>query len=67
MLIKTVAELNMDKSISLYLFFEFIGNPITAMFISAFVAYYILGIRRNRMSDLLAQTEGCFHQLQIFY
>lgn len=64
MLIKTVAELNMDKSISLYLFFEFIGNPITAMFISAFVAYYILGIRRNMgMSDLLGQTEGCFSSI----
>ncbi|MDY4281090.1 MAG: D-serine transporter DsdX [[Pasteurella] mairii] len=64
MLIKTVTELNMNKSTSLYLFFEFIGNPITAMFISAFVAYYILGIRRSMgMSDLLGQTEGCFSSI----
>lgn len=64
MLIKTVAELNMEKSTALYGFFEFIGNPITAMFISAFVAYYVLGIKRNMgMSTLLAQTENCFSSI----
>lgn len=64
MLIKTVAELNMEKSTALYAFFEFIGNPITAMFISAFVAYYVLGIKRNMgMSTLLAQTENCFSSI----
>lgn len=62
MLIKTVAELNnMDKTSSVYVVLEFIGNPITAMFISAFVAYYVLGIRRKMsMSDLLTRTEDCF-------
>ncbi|KES14584.1 H+/gluconate symporter or related permease, partial [Gilliamella apis SCGC AB-598-P17] len=52
MLIKTTAELNMDKNTSIYTVLEFIGNPITAMFIAAFVAYYMLGRRRDmKMSD----------------
>ena len=62
MLLKTVAELNMeDKASNLYILLEFIGNPITAMFISTFVAYYILGIKRNMTtSELLSKTEDCF-------
>ena len=61
MLIKTVAELNFDKESSTYMLLEFLGNPITAMFIAAFVAYYVLGIKRHMtMSDLLAHTENCF-------
>ena len=61
MLIKTVAELNFDKESSTYMLLEFLGNPITAMFIAAFVAYYVLGIKRQMsMSDLLAHTENCF-------
>lgn len=64
MLIKTAAELNMEKGTTLYTFLEFIGNPITAMFIAAFVAYYILGIRRNMgMSELLVKTEDCFSSI----
>jgi D-serine transporter len=47
MLVKTVAELNMAKTGTLYMLLEFIGNPITAMFIAVFVAYYVLGIRQN--------------------
>ena len=43
MLVKTVAELNMAKTGTLYMLLEFIGNPITAMFIAVFVAYYVLG------------------------
>lgn len=42
MLVKTVAELNMAKGGTLYTVLEFIGNPITAMFIAVFVAYYML-------------------------
>ena len=39
----------------------FIGNPITAMFIAVFVAYYVLGIRQDMgMSTLLTHTENCF-------
>lgn len=61
MLVKTVAELNMTKGGTLYMLLEFIGNPITAMFIAVFVAYYILGIRQNLgMSVLLTHTENGF-------
>ncbi len=61
MLIKTTAELNMDKNTSIYTVLEFTGNPITAMFIATFVAYYMLGLRREmKMADLLNKTEDCF-------
>lgn len=62
MLIKTGAELmDMEKGTTLFTILQFIGNPITAMFIAAFVAYYILGIRQNMgMSTLLTKTEDCF-------
>ncbi len=64
MLIKTAAELNMEKGTSVYIALQFIGNPITAMFIAAFVAYYILGIRRNMgMSTLLKKTEDSFSSI----
>lgn len=64
MLIKTTAELNMDKNNPVYAVLEFIGNPITAMFIAAFVAYYILGIRRHMaMTKLLTNTEDCFSSI----
>ena len=64
MLIKTAADLNMSKDNSLYTFLQFIGNPITAMFIAAFVAYYMLGIRRNMgMSVLLSKTEESFSSI----
>lgn len=61
MLVKTLAELNMAKTGSLYTLLEFIGNPITAMFIAVFVAYYILGLRQHMgMGTLLSQTENGF-------
>lgn len=64
MLAKTAAELNMEKGSTAYLILEFIGNPITAMFIAAFVAYYTLGIRQNMgMSTLLAKTEESFSSI----
>ena len=64
MLIKTTAELNMDKNTSIYTVLEFIGNPITAMFIAAFAAYYMLGLRHNmKMADLLNKTEDCFSSI----
>ncbi|HFI1974728.1 TPA: D-serine transporter DsdX [Yersinia enterocolitica] len=64
MLAKTAAELNMEKGTTLYLILEFIGNPITAMFIAAFVAYYTLDIRQNMgMSTLLAKTEESFSSI----
>lgn len=67
MLIKTAAELNMEKGTSVYIALQFIGNPITAMFIAAFVAYYILGIRRNMgMSTLLKKQKIVLALLPIF-
>ncbi|MGG7125929.1 D-serine transporter DsdX, partial [Salmonella enterica subsp. enterica] len=61
MLVKTVAERNMAKDGTLYTLLEFIGNPITAMFIAVFVAYYILGLRQNMgMNALLTHTENGF-------
>ncbi|MGT3087528.1 GntT/GntP/DsdX family permease, partial [Salmonella enterica] len=61
MLVKTVAELNMAKGGTLYTLLEFIGNPITAMFIAIFVAYYILGLRQHiGMGALLTHTENGF-------
>ncbi len=61
MLVKTIAELNMAKEGSLYTLLEFIGNPITAMFIAVFVAYYLLGIRQHMsMGAMLTHTEHGF-------
>lgn len=61
MLMKTVAELNMAKGSAVYTLLEFIGNPITAMFIAVFVAYYILGLRQHiGMGALLTHTENGF-------
>lgn len=51
----------MAKDGTLYTLLEFIGNPITAMFIAVFVAYYILGLRQHMgMSALLTHTENGF-------
>ncbi|HIH4847083.1 TPA: D-serine transporter DsdX [Morganella morganii] len=64
MLIKTTADLNMSKDSPLFTFLQFIGNPITAMFIAAFGAYYVLGIRRHMgMSVLLSKTEESFSSI----
>ncbi|MGJ7248347.1 D-serine transporter DsdX [Morganella morganii] len=64
MLIKTTADLNMSKDSPLFTFLQFIGNPITAMFIAVFAAYYVLGIRRNMgMSVLLSKTEESFSSI----
>ncbi|WP_253380796.1 D-serine transporter DsdX [unidentified bacterial endosymbiont] len=62
MLVKTVAGLYMAANDStLFALLEFIGNPITAMFIAVFVAYYLLGIRQHMaMSAMLTHTENGF-------
>ncbi|BDY96331.1 hypothetical protein MUTS15_49880 [Escherichia coli] len=61
MLVKTIAELNMARESGLYTLLEFIGNPITAMFIAVFVAYYVLGIRQHMsMGTMLTHTENGF-------
>lgn len=49
----------MAKGSTVYTLLEFIGNPITAMFIAVFVAYYILGLRQHiGMGTLLTHTEN---------
>jgi D-serine transporter len=61
MLVKTLAELNMAREGTLYTLLEFIGNPITAMFIAVFVAYYLLGLRQHMgMGTMLTHTEHGF-------
>ncbi len=64
MLLKTGAELNLDEGTTFYTVIEFIGNPITAMFIAALNAYYLLGLKQNMgMAQLLDKTENCFSSI----
>ncbi|GLY61128.1 hypothetical protein Pcaca05_19850 [Pectobacterium carotovorum subsp. carotovorum] len=61
MLMKTLAEIYLPAEGSAMRIIAFIGNPITAMFIAVFMAYYMLGLRRNEtMGTLLTSTENCF-------
>lgn len=58
MLFKTLAELTIEKRLFLSTALEVIGNPIIAMLIGAFVAYYLLGIKHHQsMESLLKNTE----------
>ena len=58
---KTIIELNSPKDAAYMSAVNFIGNPITALLISVFVAYYTLGLARGfTMKDLLNFTESCF-------
>ena len=64
MLVKTIAELNPTIHSQLSQFLAFIGNPITAMFIAVFVAYYTLGLHRNMdMGSILKATENSFSSI----
>ncbi len=61
MVAKTIIELNVPKDAAIMPIISFIGNPITALLISVFVAYYTLGFARGfSMSQLTAFTEQCF-------
>lgn len=58
---KTVAEINLPKDASFMPIIAFLGNPITALLISVFVAYYTLGLARGfNMEKILAFTDQCF-------
>ena len=58
---KTILVLLLPKDAALVPFILFMGNPITALLISVFFAYYSLGLSRGRsMSDLLSLTEKSF-------
>lgn len=61
MVSKTIIELNSAKDATYMSAVNFIGNPITALLISAFVAYYTLGLARGfTMKQLLSFTDQCF-------
>lgn len=58
---KTIIELNAPKTAAYMPAVNFIGNPITALLISVFVAYWTLGLARGfDMKQLLAFTEQAF-------
>lgn len=64
MLLKTWSEMNLDEGTTIFNFFAFVGNPITAMFFAAINAYYMLGIKQGmNMSRLLRETETCFSSI----
>lgn len=59
MLLKTLlSALNLGESLSAFI--AFISNPIIALLISVFVAYYLLGLRRNltlaKLNDISADS-----------
>lgn len=61
MVAKTIIDLVVPKTASFMPVVEFIGNPITALLISAFVSYWTLGFARGfTRDDLLKFTDGCF-------
>ena len=61
MVSKTIFELSPWKGSEIGTLVNFIGNPITALLISAFFAYWSLGLARGKtMQDLLKYTEQCF-------
>lgn len=61
MVSKTIIELTVSKDALFMPAIAFIGNPITALLISAYFAYWSLGLRRGfSKDDLLKYTEGCF-------
>ena len=58
---KTIIELTSPKDAAFMPIVAFIGNPITALLISAFVSYSTLGFARGlTRDDLLKLTDGCF-------
>lgn len=58
---KTILDLSVPKTAPYMPLVAFIGNPITALLISAFVSYWTLGFARGfTKEDLLKITDGCF-------
>jgi len=61
MVSKTILELTMPKDAAFMPAIAFLGNPITALLLSAYFAYWSLGLQRGfSREDLLKFTEGCF-------
>ncbi len=63
MLIKPAAELNMEKGTTFYTVLESLGNPIIAMFITTFGAYYTLGTRKNMGIEYTVDENGRLFRL----
>ncbi|MBP2656217.1 MAG: dsdX 1 [Firmicutes bacterium] len=56
---KTIIELFADKNAAYMPVVNFIGNPITALFLAAVLSYYIMGIKQgNSLGDLAKYTES---------
>lgn len=61
MVAKTIFDLSALKTSGMAPLVNFIGNPITALLISAFFAYWSLGLARGfGMKDILKFTDECF-------
>lgn len=61
MVAKTIFDLSPLKASDLVEVVNFIGNPITALLISAFFAYWSLGLARGfDMKQILQFTDQCF-------
>lgn len=61
MVAKTVFDLSPLGASEIAPFVSFIGNPITALLISAFFAYWSLGLARGQdMKQILKLTDQCF-------
>lgn len=58
---KTILDFKLPKDAAIMPYIAFLGNPITALLISALVAYYTLGLARGfNMKKLQDLTEQCF-------
>jgi len=61
MVTKTILDFRLPKDAAILPYVAFLGNPITALMISALVAYYTLGLRRGfGMQQLQTFTDQCF-------
>lgn len=61
---KTVSDFYLTEGSFSYDLFKFLGNPIIALLISVFVAYYTLGLSRGiKMTELLSHTEEGFKSI----
>ena len=61
---KTVGDLYLSEGSISYEVVTFLGNPIIALLISVFVAYYTLGVSRGlKMKELLSHTEEGFKSI----
>ncbi|MFJ7978458.1 gluconate:H+ symporter [Peribacillus sp. NPDC096379] len=61
---KTASDLYLTEGSFSYNLVRFLGNPIIALLISVFVAYYTLGLSRGlKMKELLSHTEEGFKSI----